>query len=57
MVKKGDQDAVKKAEEALKPVKERELRKKKEAPAKWSTIDCKNHRRMLLKYWSNACTQ
>jgi hypothetical protein len=47
MVKKGDQDTVKKAEEALRPVKERELRKKKKAPAKWLVIDCKNHRLML----------
>jgi hypothetical protein len=56
MVKKRDEYEVKKAEDALKRLKDQEL-KKRMAQAKRLAIDCKKHRRMLLKRWKEQCTQ
>jgi hypothetical protein len=56
MVKKHNKDEVKKAEDTLKQLKDQEQNKHM-ARAKRLAINCKKHRRMLLKRWKEQYTQ
>jgi hypothetical protein len=56
MTRKRDEDEVIKAQEALDRVTQRELKKQKDL-AKRLAIDCKKHRRELIKRWKENTTK
>jgi hypothetical protein len=56
MAKKRDVDEVQNAEKVLERAKAQELKARK-ARAKRLAIDCKKHRRMLLKRWKEQRTR